>query len=455
MDSLRVVATVDVNKDEAPEGLGVQKLALTKIPAMIFQGVAYSAESRTVVPLSKDGKKMRITAPVLVPSEIFRKSLGGHTVIFTAEEIELMFRDFMERYKGQTDLFKLEHTDKNGLKSPFLLECWLVEDEATDKANTVYKLGLPAGSWVVTIQFTNEAEFNEVVKQGATGISIEGWLGHKLELSIQPDYADVIFIKDGKALLLQRTEADTFEPNKMGFPGGKIEEGETPEAAAIREAAEETRILITNPEDLKPLEVIENEDGTKTYYYSCICKVDPVLSDEHTAFKWLAPEEIGEDVILGQKERFKKLILKAIEMEDVTKIELPDGEYKDKDGNVFKIVGGQVVKPEEMAEEPEPDKKEDPEKKPEGEAVKMADQPDPEKPGGQPGEVKEEAPYLTKEEVDAMFTALKEEISKMLADFKTEAAGTGKSQDGGEEVKLSLETEISNKLNAYRENARG
>ena len=455
MDSLRVVATVDVNKDEAPEGLGVQKLALTKIPAMIFQGVAYSAESRTVVPLSKDGKKMRITAPVLVPSEIFRKSLGGHTVIFTAEEIELMFRDFMERYKGQTDLFKLEHTDKNGLKSPFLLECWLVEDEATDKANTVYKLGLPAGSWVVTIQFTNEAEFNEVVKQGATGISIEGWLGHKLELSIQPDYADVIFIKDGKALLLQRTEADTFEPNKMGFPGGKIEEGETPEAAAIREAAEETRILITNPEDLKPLEVIENEDGTKSHYYTCICKVDPVLSDEHTEFKWLAPEEIGEEVILGQSERFKKLIIKAIEMEDVTKIELPDGEYKDKDGNVFKIVGGQVVKPEEMAEEPKPEKKEDPEKKPEGEAVNMEDQPNPENPEGQPGEVKEETPYLTKEEVNNMFTALKEEISKMLADFKTEAAGTGKSQDGGEEVKLSLETDVVNKLEMYRENARG
>ena len=168
MSELRVKATVDVDKTEAPDNLGVQKFAYTVNPAIIFMGVAFEAE-KPIVPLSKDGKKMRICAPVLVPGEIFRKSLGGHTVVFEKEEIELMYVDFMQRYDSKKDYFKHEHTDKKGVGS-YILETWLIEEAKTDKANTIYNLDLPVGSWVMVTQFTNEEEFNKVVESGATGI---------------------------------------------------------------------------------------------------------------------------------------------------------------------------------------------------------------------------------------------------------------------------------------------
>jgi len=49
-------------------------------------------------------------------------------------------------------------------------------------------------------------------------------------------------------------------PDKWGLPGGKIEEGETAEQAAIRETLEETQLTIQN--------------------------LDPVLVDRQTAVFW-------------------------------------------------------------------------------------------------------------------------------------------------------------------------
>lgn len=482
MSDLRVIATVDVDKEKAPKDLGVQKLAYTVNPAIIFMGVSYEAE-KPIVPLSKDGKKMRICAPVLVPGEIWRNSLGGHTVIFTPEEIELMMRDFMERYNSQTKYFIHEHNNRAAVGS-FILESWLIEDAENDKANTVYKLGLPVGSWVIVTQFVDEDEFNTIVKSGATGLSIEGWLGHKLALSLEQEYADMILIKDGKALTLKRSEGDSFEAGKIGFPGGKIEAGEDPRAAAIRETFEETGILL---EDVEEVETVTNEDGTKSHYFKALCNVDPILSGEHTDFEWLEAEEIGENVIKGEKERFKNLIIKAQKMEEAKKVVLQDGEYTDKNGAVFKVKDGVIIAPEEM-EKDKPKEGETVEMEAEeledggtietegalkegakttapdgvhttkagkivtvtgGVVEKIEDKKPEEKP--EPGTVKESSDYLTKEEAAQMIKDVKEEFAKILADLKTEIMQTGKSSDGGEAVEMSAHQVSARKLELLRE----
>lgn len=453
MADLRVIATVDVPEDEAPDNLGVQQIVYTKNPAIFVKGVAFSSEN-PIVPTSTDGKKMRICAPVLVPTEIYRNSLGGHTVVFTREEIELMCFDFMKRYNSQENYFRKEH-GRTPKTPSFILESWIVEDAKTDKANTVYKLGVPDGAWVIITQFYEQNVYNDVVNSGATGLSIEGWLGHKLEMSNQLNYADVLVMKEGKCLLLKRTENDNFEPNKFGFAGGKIEEGEDAETAAKRELFEEAGIS----GELKYLDCLENEDGTTSTYFVCECEDEPTLSDEHTGHEWKTAEEInGEEMILQQGERFKELINKANKMTEGTaqKIALPDGSYTAEDGTIFKVVKGEVVKPEEMESDKE---------KPKGEAAEMADQPagepeEPENKDGEPvkmadqtgeeGTVVPEQQTYTKEEVDKMLTDLKAEVSKEIADMVTELQGTGRSQDG-ETVEMSAETKTANTISLRRQ----
>ena len=48
----------------------------------------------------------------------------------------------------------------------------------------------------------------------------------------------------GWILLQERDEHPVIDPEKWGFPGGGIEDGEEPEAAAYRELAEETGVNV-------------------------------------------------------------------------------------------------------------------------------------------------------------------------------------------------------------------
>jgi 8-oxo-dGTP diphosphatase len=52
----------------------------------------------------------------------------------------------------------------------------------------------------------------------------------------------VLLDRGNRTLLLERHPSSNFAPNKWGFPGGKIEEGESPLTAAVRETQEETSI---------------------------------------------------------------------------------------------------------------------------------------------------------------------------------------------------------------------
>jgi 8-oxo-dGTP pyrophosphatase MutT (NUDIX family) len=55
-----------------------------------------------------------------------------------------------------------------------------------------------------------------------------------------------IALVDGRGwvLLQERDEHPVIDPEKWGFPGGHVEPGETPEAAAYRELEEETGLVV-------------------------------------------------------------------------------------------------------------------------------------------------------------------------------------------------------------------
>ncbi|MBU3877369.1 (deoxy)nucleoside triphosphate pyrophosphohydrolase [Faecalicatena sp. AGMB00832] len=78
------------------------------------------------------------------------------------------------------------------------------------------------------------------------------------------------------------------------FPGGKIEEGETPEEALIREIREELDTVISVGEEIACIEY-----DYPTFHLSMKCFWAEVVSGdlilkEHEAEKWLTKEELDD-----------------------------------------------------------------------------------------------------------------------------------------------------------------
>ncbi|MDO5531978.1 (deoxy)nucleoside triphosphate pyrophosphohydrolase [Sutterella sp.] len=97
---------------------------------------------------------------------------------------------------------------------------------------------------------------------------------------------------EGRVLATQRGYGD-FKDG-WEFPGGKVEPGETPEAAIVREIREELGVEIT-PERL----VTTVECDYPNFHLTMHCFLATIRSGkvellEHEAARWLAPEELGD-----------------------------------------------------------------------------------------------------------------------------------------------------------------
>lgn len=96
------------------------------------------------------------------------------------------------------------------------------------------------------------------------------------------DLAAGILYRAGDSVLLLLRSGNTRDfPLHWGLPGGGIEEGETPEQAAIRESQEETGYA---PAD--PLFVLDYDAGFTTYGLNVAEPFAPALNDEHLGFVW-------------------------------------------------------------------------------------------------------------------------------------------------------------------------
>jgi len=112
-----------------------------------------------------------------------------------------------------------------------------------------------------------------------------------------------VLIHEGRTLLVRR--ANPPDAGLWGFPGGKIEYGETVMAAALRELLEETRVVGEAKEVLTTLDVlVRSEDGTLQHHYILIavrCRWlsgHPVAGDDALEAQWfriadLCPEKLA------------------------------------------------------------------------------------------------------------------------------------------------------------------
>ena len=103
------------------------------------------------------------------------------------------------------------------------------------------------------------------------------------------DVVAAIIVKDGQVLATQRGYGE-FEGG-WEFPGGKVEPGEAPEAAIVREIREELDAQIAVDDFL-----VQIEHDYPTFHLSMKCYLCSLESSfqllEHHAAKWLSMADI-------------------------------------------------------------------------------------------------------------------------------------------------------------------
>jgi len=102
-----------------------------------------------------------------------------------------------------------------------------------------------------------------------------------------------ILVKDGKILLIKRSNYNNYLAGKWDIPGGRIEAGERLFEGHHREIMEETKLKIEIIEPVKNWLV--ERDGEKHVGITFLSKHkegNVILSNEHTEFKWLTFEEL-------------------------------------------------------------------------------------------------------------------------------------------------------------------
>lgn len=95
-----------------------------------------------------------------------------------------------------------------------------------------------------------------------------------------------IIKKDDKILIAQRLKGEFA--GQWEFPGGKIEEGEHPEEALIREIMEEMELEISINEYLMTAEYDYPNFHLSMDCYICSLKTDIIQLHDHSAIQWIS-----------------------------------------------------------------------------------------------------------------------------------------------------------------------
>ena len=105
--------------------------------------------------------------------------------------------------------------------------------------------------------------------------------------------AAAVVIREGRVLLTRRREGQHLA-GMWEFPGGKLEVGESPEAAVVRECREECGIEVEVTEILDVTHHRYPEKDVLLLFYRCALVSGEVEHLEVADHAWVAPSELGD-----------------------------------------------------------------------------------------------------------------------------------------------------------------
>lgn len=124
----------------------------------------------------------------------------------------------------------------------------------------------------------------------------------------KPRAAGLLLVCDGRVLLLKRSPRAADAPGTWGFPGGHIEDGETPGAAAVRECEEETGFAVPRG---RFRHLYTSADGFVCYGRALDKTFAPDLNHEHTDWRWAPFDDLPEPLHPGMQELTKMPLIEG------------------------------------------------------------------------------------------------------------------------------------------------
>lgn len=101
------------------------------------------------------------------------------------------------------------------------------------------------------------------------------------------DVSIAIVTRDGKFLLLKRSDTDPSNPGRWALPGGHCDAGEDPIDGLLRELKEETSLESKPIYCIKLHSMPHTKGRTLHFYWVTRSKNDVVLADgEHSEYIW-------------------------------------------------------------------------------------------------------------------------------------------------------------------------
>ncbi|MCX5731000.1 MAG: NUDIX domain-containing protein [Deltaproteobacteria bacterium] len=99
--------------------------------------------------------------------------------------------------------------------------------------------------------------------------------------------------RDGRILLLQRSQDSTLDPGLWELPGGKMDHGEVLTDALAREVAEETGITVEVGRPLVTFHFVKEPFWVTGVAFECRhVSGEVVLSEENSDFAWVGSTDL-------------------------------------------------------------------------------------------------------------------------------------------------------------------